>query len=124
MPSTAFICVIDDDQSVRTALDGLLRSHGYRVKSYVDAVGFLSSGEFETIACLISDIQMPGMTGLQLHEQLCARGIHLPTIFITGHQGMQPRVNASATAPVAFFPKPFHCGELLRCIESMSRHTH
>lgn len=119
MSNTATISIIDDDESVRIALDGLLRSQGYRVKTYAGALDFLSSCELENTACLISDIQMPGMNGIQMYDRLSALGIHIPTIFITGYPGMSPRISAGAPEPVAFFPKPFDCAELIACIESV-----
>ena len=119
MSNTATISIIDDDESVRIALDGLLRSHGYRVKTYAGALDFLSSCELENTACLISDIQMPGMNGIQMYDRLSALGIHIPTIFITGYPGMSPRISAGTPEPVAFFPKPFDCAELIACIESV-----
>jgi FixJ family two-component response regulator len=119
MSDTAIVSVIDDDESVRVALDGLLRSHGYRVKTYPSAVDFLSSAGFENTACLLSDIQMPGMTGIQLCDELCARGIEIPLIFITGLPAVPPLARPGLCGPVAVFPKPFDCGELMACIESV-----
>ncbi|MCQ6256544.1 response regulator transcription factor [Pseudomonas sp. Q11] len=119
MSNTATISIIDDDESVRIALDGLLRSHGYRVRTYAGALDFLSSCELENTACLISDIQMPGMTGIQMYDRLSTLGIDIPIIFITGYPGVPPRVSAGVPEPVAFFPKPFDCAELIACIESV-----
>ncbi|MDP9780238.1 response regulator transcription factor [Pseudomonas fluorescens] len=119
MSNTAIISIIDDDESVRIALDGLLRSHGYRVRTYPGALDFLSSCELENTTCLISDIQMPGMTGIQMCDRLSTLGIHIPIIFITGYPGVPPRVSAGTPQPVAFFPKPFDCAELIACIESV-----
>lgn len=119
MSNTAIISIVDDDESVRIALDGLLRSHGYRVKTYAGALEFLSSPELENTACLISDIQMPGMTGIQMYDRLAFLGLYIPTIFITGYPGVPPRVSAVAPEPVAFFPKPFDCAELIACVESV-----
>lgn len=117
MFSTAVISVVDDDESVRTALGSLLRSHGYTVRMYPDALTFLASTGPRDTSCLISDIQMPGMSGIQMYEELFTRGITVPVIFITGYQGVPPRVSANAPQPVAYFPKPFSCGELMACIE-------
>ncbi|WP_434603341.1 response regulator transcription factor [Pseudomonas sp. R1-7] len=119
MSDTAIISVIDDDESVRVALDGLLRSHGYRVRTYASAIDFLSSAGFENSACLLSDIQMPGMTGTQLSDELCLRGIEIPLIFITGLPAVPPRARPGGMGPVAVFPKPFNCAELIACIESV-----
>ncbi|NUT84070.1 response regulator transcription factor [Pseudomonas brassicacearum] len=119
MSNTAIISIIDDDESVRIALDGLLRAHGYRVRTYASAMDFLSSCELQNTACLISDIQMPGMTGIQMYDRLSTQGVHIPIIFITGYPGVPPRVSAATPEPVAFFPKPFDCAELIACIESV-----
>jgi len=119
MSNTATISVIDDDESVRIALDGLLRSHGYSVKTYANAFDFLSAFQPGSTACLISDIQMPGMTGIQMHDQLATQGIDVPIIFITGYPGAPPRASATTPEPVAFFPKPFDCAALIACIESV-----
>lgn len=124
MPHSAVISVVDDDESVRMALDSLLRSSGFTVRVYATAEAFLgSTGPHETV-CLISDIQMPGMSGVQMYDELSARGFNLPVIFITGYQGTPPRVSPSAQEPVAYFPKPFPCNELLACINDvLDRHA-
>jgi FixJ family two-component response regulator len=119
MSNTAIISIIDDDECFRIALDGLLRSNAYTVRTYANALDFLSSTGPEETACLISDIKMPGMSGVQLYNELSAQGVHIPTIFITGHPGLPPRLRAGAAKPVAFFPKPFNCAELIVCIESV-----
>ena len=62
---------------------------------------------------------MPGMTGIQMYDRLSTLGIHVPIIFITGYPGVPPRVSAGVPEPVAFFPKPFDCAELIACIESV-----
>ncbi|MEZ1314965.1 response regulator [Pseudomonas fluorescens] len=119
MSLTAVVSVVDDDESVRIALDSLLRSSGYTVRVYPDAEAFLdSSGPLDT-HCLISDIQMPGLSGIQLYDELSARGLRIPVIFITGYQGSPPQVCAASPKPVAYFPKPFSCAELIACIEGV-----
>ncbi len=124
MSYTAVVSVVDDDESVRTALDSLLRSHGYTVRVYATAEAFLSSTAPQDTGCLISDIQMPGMSGIQMYEELSARGIRVPVIFITGYQGSPPRVSAEAPEPIAYFPKPFPCVELVACVEdALTRHA-
>ncbi len=91
MPQAAVVSVVDDDESVRNALDSLLRSNGYTVRTYADAETFLASSGPHDTRCLISDIQMPGMSGTQLHDELSARGMNIPVIFITGFQEPLPR---------------------------------
>ncbi|ABA74193.1 putative two-component response regulator [Pseudomonas fluorescens Pf0-1] len=118
MSHTAVVSVVDDDESVRMALDSLLRSHGYTVQLYPNAEAFLAMKAPPRPGCIISDIQMPGLSGIEMYDELCARGVRIPIIFITGYQGRPPRVNAAFPEPLAYFPKPFPCGELITCIES------
>lgn len=119
MSDTKIIAIVDDDESVRMALDGLLRSNGYTVRLYANAEAFLDSDGPAASACLISDIQMPGLSGIQLHQTLHDRGIALPVIFITGYPGPPPAIDPALPAPVAFFPKPFACGQLMACLEEV-----
>ncbi len=119
MPQSAVISVVDDDESVRMALDSLLRSNGFTVRVYACAQAFLDSTGPQDTGCLISDIQMPGMSGIQMYDQISARGINLPVIFITGYQGTPPRVSAGSPEPVAYFPKPFPCAELMACLQEV-----
>jgi len=119
MHHAAVISVVDDDESVRMALDSLLRSNGFTVRVYANAEAFLASTGPQDTSCLISDIQMPGISGIQMYDELSARGINLPVIFITGYAGSPPRVGASSPEPVAYFPKPFPCGELMACIREV-----
>ncbi|MDB6442432.1 MULTISPECIES: response regulator transcription factor [Pseudomonas] len=123
MSNTAIISVVDDDESVRKALDGLLRSSGYTVHTYASALEFLSGGGPEQTDCLLSDIRMPGMSGIELCNELAARNIRIPVIIISGHPGPPPRVKPGVAEPVALFPKPFGCVELIACIESVLKHT-
>jgi len=123
MSNTAIISVVDDDESVRSALDGLLRSSGYTVQTYPSALDFLSSKGPEQTACLISDIRMPGMSGIQLCNELAARNLRIPVIIISGHPGPLPKVKAGVAEPIAHFPKPFGCAELIACIESVLKLT-
>lgn len=121
---TAVISVIDDDEPVRTALESLLRSNGYTVQVYADALEFLnSSGPCDT-QCLISDIHMPGLCGIQMYEALIARGFQIPVIFITGYPGELPRINTDTAERVAYLTKPFQADILMAYVEiALNRHT-
>lgn len=119
MSSTAVISIVDDDESVRLALDSLLRSNGFTVNTYTSAEDFLSSTGPQHTSCLISDIQMPGLSGIQMYEALSLNGTHIPVIFITGLPGAPPPISDYAAEPVAFFPKPFPCGQLIACISAV-----
>ncbi|WP_077527031.1 response regulator transcription factor [Metapseudomonas resinovorans] len=114
----AVIAVVDDDESIRTALESLLRSSGYQARTYSDALEFLDSSGPAEVHCLISDIQMPGMCGVELHEKLIAMGFRIPTIFITAYPGA---IGSDTSGLVACLPKPFEADKLLNCIETALR---
>ncbi|AXA54106.1 response regulator transcription factor [Pseudomonas thivervalensis] len=111
------IAVVDDDESVRRALDSLLRSSGYKVRTYCSAIEFLDAEAQADTHCLVSDIQMPGMSGVELHERLGAMGLRIPTIFITAY----PDLGAHTPGLVACLPKPCDADKLLDCIEMALR---
>ncbi|MDR6957645.1 FixJ family two-component response regulator [Pseudomonas brassicacearum] len=118
--TTTTIAVVDDDESVRAALDSLLRSSGYSVRTYRSALEFLGANATAETHCLISDIQMPGMSGIELHERLSAMGLRIPTLFITAYPGL----GADTPGLVACLPKPCEADELLSCIETALRQRH
>lgn len=118
MFNSAIISVVDDDELILIALDSLLRSYGYTVKTYARAYAFLQSSGPEQTDCLISDIQMPGMCGVQMYEALAARNTHIPTLFITGKPGLPPAFSARVRKPEGYFSKPFHTDALVACIEN------
>ena len=117
MFNPAIISVVDDDELILVSLDSLLRSYGYTVKTYNSAYAFLESSGPAQTACLISDIQMPGMCGVEMYEALAASNIHIPTLFITGKPGLPPQFSASVRKPEGYFSKPFDTDALMACIE-------
>ena len=117
------IAIVDDDNAVRTALKSLLRSSGYKVQTYCSALEFLASAPAET-HCLISDIQMPGMSGVEMHKQLVAMGLCIPTILITGYPEAAAHLAADTPGLVAILPKPCHADRLLSCIETALLQRH
>ncbi|MEJ5061433.1 MULTISPECIES: response regulator transcription factor [unclassified Pseudomonas] len=117
MRNDAIISVVDNDDSVRMALDSLLRSSGYAVRTYAGAHDFLFSDGPNVTSCLISDIQMPDMDGIQMYEELATKGIHIPVIFITGNPDAQRQLSNKAREPVAFLPKPFATNKLMEFID-------
>ncbi|MBV6826354.1 response regulator transcription factor [Pseudomonas sp. PD9R] len=118
MRNEAIISVVDNDESVRMALDSLLRSSGYTVLTYAGAHEFLFSKGPGITDCLISDIQMPDMDGIQMYELLASMGIHIPVIFISGNPDALRHPNANTMKPIAFLPKPFPTDTLIACIET------
>ena len=113
------IAVVDDDISVRESLDSLLRSNGLGVRVFPSAEEFLNSVHLRKTDCLISDIRMPGMSGIELHRHLVASGRHVPVVFITAH-GLdeQARAEALSNGAVAYLIKPFSGDELLDAVNT------
>ena len=111
--STKIIAIIDDDESVRRALQGLFKEAGLPAKTFSSAEEFLDSGQQFHTACLITDIRMPGMTGLELQAKLSAQNCRIPTIFITAHGDAAMRLQALRAGAVEFLDKPFNNDVLL-----------
>src|SRR5712671_5036519 len=107
------VFVVDDDAAVRDALKFLLRSVGHQVETYASALEFLDAYRDDRPGCLVLDIRMPGMSGLELQEQLVGRRAILPIIFITGHGDVPMAVEAMQAGAMDFIQKPFHDQELL-----------
>jgi FixJ family two-component response regulator len=102
-----FVAVVDDDDLVRTAMQGLLKSVGLPARIYASGEDFLESGHQHLTACLIADIRMPGMSGLDLQAKLNAQHCQIPTIFITAHGDQEMRLQAMRAGAVEFLSKPY-----------------
>ncbi len=112
--STVFL--IDDDQAVRDAVALLLRAEGLQVETFANAPSFLESGAAERHGCLVLDVRMPGMSGLDLQKQLQAQGYRIPIIFITGHGDVPMAIRALKAGAFDFVEKPFQGQVLLKRI--------
>jgi FixJ family two-component response regulator len=112
------ISIVDDDESIREAIRGLMKSLGYSAETFASAEEFLGSGHVRNTACLIADVQMPGMTGLDLHRQLAASGRTVPTILITAYPDDSMRRRALADGVVCYLSKPFDESDLLAGIRA------
>ena len=112
----AVVYVIDDDESLREALRSLIRSVNLRVETFASAQEFLRSDRPDVPACLILDVRMPGLSGLDLQRELSAAQTHLPIIFITGHGDIPMSVRAMKAGAVEFLTKPFRDQDLLDAI--------
>jgi FixJ family two-component response regulator len=112
--STIFI--VDDDPSIRLALDNLVSSTGQHAETYATAQDFLRDCQRDPEGCLVLDVQMPGLSGLDLQVELSHAGIHLPIIFITGHGDIPTTVRAMKAGAVEFLTKPVSDSELLAAI--------
>src|SRR5262245_13504362 len=113
MPKQPMISIVDDDAAVRSATKALIRSLGYRAATFSSAEEFLSSGELAETACLISDVQMPGLTGIDLQDRLKASGHRIPMIFITAFPDERVRDRAMQGGAVSFMSKPFSESSLI-----------
>ena len=101
------IAIVDDEELVRTSLQRLLKMAGYTVAAFTSAEEFLRSGSLQDVHCLIADIRMPGMSGLDLQSELNAGEYQIPIIFITAHGDEKMRIRAMRDGAVAFLAKPF-----------------
>jgi FixJ family two-component response regulator len=112
------ISVVDDDISVRRSLDRLIRSVRLEVRMFASAEEFLNSDHSRKPDCLILDVRLPGMSGIELHHHLVARRCHVPVIFITAHgSDDSARLGAASDWTVAYFTKPFGGDELLDAVD-------
>lgn len=123
MPRVQLISIVDDDDALRNSLDDLIRSIGFRTQGFPSADAFLSSNQAHATACLILDVRMPGMNGLDLQRQIVAANWQIPIIFITSHADDDARARALAAGAVAFLYKPFREEELLHAIDAALKHS-
>jgi FixJ family two-component response regulator len=110
------ISIIDDDDSVREGTMDLLKSAGFIAEAFEHANAFLKSSRLHSTSCLIADVQMPGMTGLDLHDHLVRSGNFIPTILITAFPNTRDRVRAQRAGVDCYLTKPFNECELLGCV--------
>jgi len=112
------VAVIDDDESYRVAVQRLLKSAGFSAHSFGSAEAFLNSGQQRETGCLIADIRMPGMSGLELQSKLNSDHCPIPTIFITAHGDEKLRLQAMRGGAVKFLMKPFDGDTLLEAVRA------
>ena len=111
------VFIVDDDISVREALKNLLRSVGLRVETFGTAQEFLSSQRSDAPGCLVLDVRLPGLSGLDLQRKLVEANIEIPIIFITAHGDIQMSVRAMKAGAVEFLTKPFRDQDLLDAVQ-------
>ena len=115
-PDTPTVFVVDDDPSVRASIQGLLKSANLRSESYGTAEDFLGSKRPEGPSCLVLDVSLPGVNGLDFQRELADAGIQIPIIFVTGHGDIPMTVKAMKSGAVEFLTKPFDDQDLLKAI--------
>src|SRR3989441_4983916 len=113
---TKLVAIVDDDDLMRSALQGMLKSVGLPSQAFASAEEYLNSGQQHQTACLIADIRMPGMSGLELQAKLNAEHCRIPTIFITAHGDTKMRMQALRAGAVEFMAKPFNDEALLESV--------
>jgi FixJ family two-component response regulator len=122
MSQTQLVSIVDDDPLAREGIRELVESLGYKALAFVSAQDFLQSGAIATTGCLITDLQMPGLSGLDLQERLQAQGYHTPVILITAYPNEKHRSRAISAGAIGFLSKPFEEQCLVDCLSvAMSR---
>ena len=122
-PGTPTIAIVDDDEAVKDALESFIRSLGYVAVTFASALELLNYPGLADLSCLISDVQMAGTTGLELHDRLVAAGRLIPTILITAYPNEEGRTRAVKAGVVCYLKKPFPEQELLTCLEGALKRT-
>jgi FixJ family two-component response regulator len=114
---TAKIAIVDDDHAVREAMKFLMRSFGYHASTFGSAEEFLDSEQVDDTSCLITDVQMPGLSGIDLQDRLIAGGLGIPIIFITAYSDENVRIRAMKAGALAFLIKPIDPHQLVDHLE-------
>jgi FixJ family two-component response regulator len=121
LSTTPTISIVDDDEMVRDSTDSLIRSLGYRTLTFPSAEDFLGSGQVTETSCLITDLHMPGLSGLELQSRLRHDGLSTPVIFVTAYPDDRFRKRALEGGAIGFLKKPFDEDTLLTCIDRALR---
>jgi len=121
MTGVPLISIVDDDDSLRNSLDNLIRSVGFRAQGFPSAEALLSSNQLHDTACLILDVRLPGMNGLELQRHIVEANWRLPIIFITSYLDDDARAAALEAGAAGFLYKPFRDVELLKTMEAALR---
>jgi len=116
MPDRPLVAIVDDDPSIRNATQDLLNAAGFSTATFQDAESFLGSARRATVACLVADMRMPGMSGVELYQTLLASGQGIPTVIITAHPEEVTRARGRVAGLTCYLIKPFTPDELLECV--------
>jgi len=116
MLESPLVAIVDDDKSIRNATQDLLKAAGYSTATFEDAESFLDSATRATAACLIADMRMPGMSGVELYQTLVASGHGIPTVIITAHPEEVTQARGRVAGLTCYLIKPFTPDELLECV--------
>jgi FixJ family two-component response regulator len=116
MPEGPLVAIVDDDKSIRNATQDLLKAAGFSTATFEDAESFLGSASRATAACLVADMRMPGMSGVELYQTLVAAGDGIPTVIITAHPEEVMQARGRVAGLTCYLIKPFTPDELLECV--------
>jgi FixJ family two-component response regulator len=117
-PDGRVVCIVDDDASLRRSLSNLLASLGFRVATFESAEAFLASADRDSIGCLVLDVRMPGMSGVDLLRHLAAAGSRIPVIILTAHGDDETRRRSLEAGAKAFLEKPVRTAALLDAVRT------
>jgi FixJ family two-component response regulator len=123
MPRAPLIAVVDDDDALRNSLDDLLQSVGFRVQGFASAEAFLQAPPAPETACLLLDVRLPGMNGIELQRQLGVMHWRIPIIFVTAYADDDVRAHVLAAGAIAVVSKPCREADLLHAIEAALKHS-
>ena len=124
MPQGPLVAIVDDDDSIRGATENLLEAAGYSTTTFSSAESFISSDRRRSrVSCVVADMRMPGMTGLELFEALVASGRAIPTVLITAYPDEQTRLRARQAGILCYLSKPFSPEELCACVDAALART-
>ena len=123
MPNRAIVAIVDDDVTMRDATQDLLEAAGYSTATFSSAAGFLDSSLRGGVSCLVTDMRMQGMTGLELYQELAASGKVVPTVLVTAYLDDSVRSRARKAGIVCCLSKPFAPEELIECVRSVLART-
>lgn len=112
------VFVVDDDDGMRNGIDTLVRSVGYRTSHFPSAAAFFGSGQYSEPGCLLLDVRLPGMSGLEFQELLAERGVRMPIVFMTGHGDIPMSVRTMKAGAVDFLTKPFREQDMLEALQA------
>jgi FixJ family two-component response regulator len=111
------IAIVDDDESVRRVLTRLLRSRGFAAQAFASSEEFLQSAAVHDASCLVCDVRMPGLSGLELQARMAGQNLRMPIVFITAFHDIRMQWKALEAGAVCFLKKPFNSKDLIECIE-------
>jgi FixJ family two-component response regulator len=118
LQQVTMIAIVDDDESVREATKSLVRSLGYQAATFGSAEEFLGSTQLKSASCLITDVRMPGMSGVELQDRLIADGRNMPTVFISAFSDERVRQKVLESGAIGYLRKPFEEDRLIECIDT------